>query len=105
MARPKAMSNPAQVGQSPTAPRAAAQRSRAQTLPRRMFNCIVDDTVLIAGVKTNLLKKWVSRGDVRIFVPLSSKLLLGLNTLKLTLAALEKLLVLSHGQDVRANAD
>jgi hypothetical protein len=77
MARPKAMSNPAQAGQAPSVPRsghAQQPRARAPTLQRRMFNCIVDDTVLIAGTKTNLLKKWVVRGDVRIFVPLSSRL-------------------------------
>ena len=73
MARPKAMSSPAQVGQTPTASRATAQRARAPTLQRKLFNCIVDDTVLVAGVKTGLLKKWVTRGDVRIFVPLQSR--------------------------------
>jgi hypothetical protein len=41
-------------------------------IKRKMFNCIVDDTALIAGVKKSL-KKWVNVGNICIFVPLHSK--------------------------------
>ncbi|KAF2110149.1 hypothetical protein BDV96DRAFT_615446 [Lophiotrema nucula] len=40
---------------------------------RKVFNCIVDDTALIAGVKKSTrdgIRKWVSQGAIRLFVPL-----------------------------------
>ncbi|KAF2752326.1 hypothetical protein M011DRAFT_473558 [Sporormia fimetaria CBS 119925] len=40
---------------------------------RKIFNCIVDDTALIAGVKPSTrdgIRKWVSQGAIRLFVPL-----------------------------------
>ncbi|KAF2837022.1 hypothetical protein M501DRAFT_938500 [Patellaria atrata CBS 101060] len=40
---------------------------------RKMFNCIIDDTALIAGVKRSTrdgIKKWVNNGAMRLFVPL-----------------------------------
>ncbi|KAJ4366640.1 hypothetical protein N0V95_000141 [Ascochyta clinopodiicola] len=40
---------------------------------RKVFNCIVDDTALIAGVKKSTrdgIRKWVSQGAICIFVPL-----------------------------------
>jgi hypothetical protein len=36
------------------------------------FNCIVDESALIAGVKAAYLKDWVIKGDIRIFLPLQS---------------------------------
>ncbi|KAF2275979.1 uncharacterized protein EI97DRAFT_62785 [Westerdykella ornata] len=40
---------------------------------RKIFNCIVDETALIAGVKSSTrdgIRKWVSQGAIRLFVPL-----------------------------------
>jgi phosphatidate phosphatase APP1 len=40
---------------------------------RKIFNCIVDDTVLVAGVKKstrNGIRQWVKNGQIRLFVPL-----------------------------------
>ncbi|QDS69174.1 hypothetical protein FKW77_010567 [Venturia effusa] len=40
---------------------------------RKPFNCILDDTALIAGLKRSTrdgVKKWVNSGSIRIFVPL-----------------------------------
>ncbi|TLD35966.1 Glucosidase 2 subunit alpha [Venturia nashicola] len=40
---------------------------------RKLFNCILDDTALIAGLKRSTrdgVKKWVNSGSIRIFVPL-----------------------------------
>jgi hypothetical protein len=40
---------------------------------RKMFNCIVDDTALIAGVKKSTrdgIRKWIAQGAVRLYVPL-----------------------------------
>ncbi|KAF2007332.1 hypothetical protein P154DRAFT_541526 [Amniculicola lignicola CBS 123094] len=71
----------------PLRPRADAPRTRAPAAPlapapapapmleptRKVFNCIVDDTALIAGVKKSTrdgIRKWVSMGAVRLFVPL-----------------------------------
>jgi hypothetical protein len=42
---------------------------------RKIFNCIVDDTALIAGVKKSTrdgIRKWVSQGSIRLYVPLHS---------------------------------
>ncbi|KAF9698675.1 hypothetical protein EKO04_003171 [Ascochyta lentis] len=61
---------------SPYPPRASANTAamRAPEPPKRkVFNCIVDDTALIAGVKKSTrdgIRKWVSQGAIRIFVPL-----------------------------------
>lgn len=44
---------------------------------RKLFNCILDDTALIAGLKRSTrdgVKKWVNSGSIRIFVPLHSRL-------------------------------
>lgn len=44
-------------------------------MTRKIFNCIVDDTALIAGVKRSTrdgIRKWVSQGAIRLFVPLHS---------------------------------
>ncbi|KXL50852.1 MAG: hypothetical protein FE78DRAFT_137043, partial [Acidomyces sp. 'richmondensis'] len=41
--------------------------------PRKVFNCIVDDSALVAGVKTatrNGIRQWVKNGQIRLFVPL-----------------------------------
>ncbi|KAF2632739.1 hypothetical protein BU25DRAFT_330144 [Macroventuria anomochaeta] len=40
---------------------------------RKVFNCIVDDTALIAGVKKSTrdgIRKWISQGAICLFVPL-----------------------------------
>jgi hypothetical protein len=40
---------------------------------RKIFNCIVDDTALVAGVKKstrNGIRQWVKNGQIRLFVPL-----------------------------------
>ncbi|KAF2823410.1 hypothetical protein CC86DRAFT_396197 [Ophiobolus disseminans] len=40
---------------------------------RKIFNCIVDDTALIAGVKKSTrdgIRKWVSQGSICLYVPL-----------------------------------
>jgi hypothetical protein len=62
-----------------------AQETRTGNMPtttarplatRKLFNCIVDDTALIAGLKKSTrdgIKKWVHNGSVRLFVPLHSK--------------------------------
>jgi hypothetical protein len=42
---------------------------------RKIFNCIVDDTALIAGAKKSTrdgIRKWVSQDAIRLFVPLHS---------------------------------
>lgn len=41
--------------------------------PKKVFNCIADDTALVAGVKRstrNGLRQWVKNGQIRLFVPL-----------------------------------
>lgn len=50
---------------------------------RKVFNCIVDDAALIAGVKKSTrdgIRKWVNQGAIRLFVPLQT--LAQLNSLK-----------------------
>ncbi|CBX94850.1 hypothetical protein LEMA_P118530.1 [Plenodomus lingam JN3] len=45
----------------------------AEPPQRKMFHCIVDDTALIAGVKKSTrdgIRKWVSQGAIRLYVPL-----------------------------------
>ncbi|KAK5171833.1 uncharacterized protein LTR77_003469 [Saxophila tyrrhenica] len=40
---------------------------------RKIFNCIVDDSALVAGVKKstrNGIRQWVNNGQIRLFVPL-----------------------------------
>ncbi|KAH9825629.1 nuclear-transcribed mRNA catabolic process, nonsense-mediated decay [Teratosphaeria destructans] len=40
---------------------------------RKVFNCIVDDSALVAGVKNatrNGIRQWVKNGQIRLFVPL-----------------------------------
>ncbi|CAO2657493.1 Nn.00g036190.m01.CDS01 [Neocucurbitaria sp. VM-36] len=59
---------------------------------RKVFNCIVDDTALVAGVKKSTrdgIRKWISQGAIRLFVPLH------------TLAQLQRL----KKGDERVNAD
>ncbi|OCL13685.1 hypothetical protein AOQ84DRAFT_394922 [Glonium stellatum] len=56
--------------------RSKADESRirnAEPPTRKVFNCIVDDTALIAGVKRSTrdgIRKWISSGAIRLFVPL-----------------------------------
>jgi hypothetical protein len=52
-------------------PRAGKRDIRNQP-HRKTFNCIVDESALIAGVKAAYLKKWIIKGDVCMFVPLQS---------------------------------
>lgn len=47
----------------------------AEPPARKIFNCIVDDTALIAGVKKSTrdgIRKWISQGSIRLYVPLHS---------------------------------
>ncbi|KAF2997424.1 hypothetical protein E8E13_005823 [Curvularia kusanoi] len=61
---------------SPHPPRASANTAavRAPEPPKRkIFNCIVDETALIAGVKKSTrdgVRKWISQGAICLFVPL-----------------------------------
>ncbi|KAF2691889.1 hypothetical protein K458DRAFT_398278 [Lentithecium fluviatile CBS 122367] len=71
----------------PPRPRADEARLRApERTPepkRKIFNCIVDDTALIAGAKKSTrdgIRKWVSQDAIRLFVPLHT--LTQLNRLK-----------------------
>ncbi|KAF2741544.1 hypothetical protein EJ04DRAFT_481023 [Polyplosphaeria fusca] len=53
----------------------ARMRVPEQPVPpaRKLFNCIVDDTALIAGVKKTTrdgIRKWVSQEAIRLFIPL-----------------------------------
>jgi hypothetical protein len=66
----------------PPGPRANASPGRMrppvqqQAPARKVFNCIVDDTALIAGVKKSTrdgIRKWVSQGAIRLCVPLHSR--------------------------------
>jgi hypothetical protein len=44
---------------------------------RKIFNCIVDDTALIAGVKKSTrdgIRKWIAQDAIRLYVPLHSRL-------------------------------
>lgn len=44
---------------------------------RKIFNCIVDDSALVAGVKRstrNGIRQWVKNGQIRLFVPLHGML-------------------------------
>ena len=44
---------------------------------RKVFNCIVDDSALVAGVKRstrNGIRQWVKNGQIRLFVPLHGTL-------------------------------
>lgn len=60
----------------PSKPADVAAAMRAPEQPKRkVFNCIVDDTALIAGVKKSTrdgIRKWISQGAIRLFVPLHS---------------------------------
>ena len=43
---------------------------------RKVFNCIVDETALIAGVKRSTrdgIAKWIANGAIRLFIPLYSE--------------------------------
>lgn len=58
----------------PSRPSKPDTTMRAPEPPRRkVFNCIVDDTALIAGVKKSTrdgIRKWISQDAIRLFVPL-----------------------------------
>ena len=57
---------------------AAPLRTTPEPPSRKVFNCIVDDTALIAGVKKSTrdgIRKWVGQGSIRLFVPLHSTFL------------------------------
>lgn len=51
-------------------------RMRAPEPPKRkIFNCIVDDSALIAGAKKSTrdgIRKWITQDAIRLFVPLYS---------------------------------
>lgn len=51
-------------------------KSHGLTTTRRIFNCFVDDTALIAGLKKSTrdgIKKWVNNQATQVFVPLHSE--------------------------------
>jgi hypothetical protein len=55
-----------------TAPKPDAPRA-PEPPKRKIFNCIVDDTALIAGVKKSTrdgIRKWIAQGSIRLYVPL-----------------------------------
>lgn len=59
-------------------PRPDEGRLRAAPEPptRKVFNCIVDDTALIAGAKKSTrdgIRKWIAQDAIRLFVPLHSQ--------------------------------
>lgn len=57
--------------QRPTSQQGAFPPARATA--RKVFNCIVDDSALVAGVKRstrNGIRQWVKNGQIRLFVPL-----------------------------------
>jgi hypothetical protein len=59
------------VSQHANPPAALARLDPLQS--RKIFNCIVDDTALVAGVKKstrNGIRQWVKNGQIRLFVPL-----------------------------------
>lgn len=60
----------------PPRPAKAEVAMRAPEAPKRkIFNCIVDDTALIAGVKKSTrdgIRKWVAQGSICLYVPLHS---------------------------------
>ncbi|KAK3630192.1 hypothetical protein LTR56_017606 [Elasticomyces elasticus] len=75
-------------------PQAAHTRAPAAQATRKIFNCIVDDSALVAGVKKstrNGIKQWVKNGQIRLFVPLYA----------LEQLSRQKLVVSRHGDDVR----
>ncbi|PNS21891.1 hypothetical protein CAC42_489 [Sphaceloma murrayae] len=58
-------------------PRSRGQATRQTqehgSVPRKVFNCIVDDSALIQGAKKSTrdgIPKWVAAGAIRLFVPL-----------------------------------
>ena len=58
----------------------APERAAPEQPTRKIFNCIVDDTALIAGAKKSTrdgIRKWVSQDAIRLFVPLHSRRPLG----------------------------
>ena len=62
-------------GQFPPRPKPEAAARTPEPPTRKVFNCIVDDTALIAGVKKSTrdgIRKWISQGAIRLFVPLHS---------------------------------
>ncbi|KAI7274799.1 hypothetical protein KC335_g2149 [Hortaea werneckii] len=80
--RPASHHGPSTHAQSPIAP------------ARKIFNCIVDDTALVAGVKRstrNGIRQWVKNGQIRLFVPLHALEQLGK----------QKGMTNRHGEDVR----
>ncbi|KAF1949912.1 hypothetical protein CC80DRAFT_520248 [Byssothecium circinans] len=63
--------------------RRRTQPDRAPEPKRKVFNCIVDDTALIAGAKKSTrdgIRKWISQDAIHLFVPLHT--LTQLNRLK-----------------------
>ncbi|CAD0110276.1 unnamed protein product [Aureobasidium uvarum] len=42
---------------------------------KKIFNCIADDSALLAGAKKSTrdgIRKWIANGQIRLFVPLYS---------------------------------
>lgn len=61
----------------PSRPGKPEAATRAPEPPKRkVFNCIVDDTALIAGVKKSTrdgIRKWIAQDAIRLYVPLHSR--------------------------------
>ncbi|KAK0268726.1 hypothetical protein LTR35_015298 [Friedmanniomyces endolithicus] len=77
----------------PQTPYAPAQAAAVQPT-RKVFNCIVDDSALVAGVKRstrNGIRQWVKNGHIRLFVPLHA----------LEQLSRQKSAGNRHGEDVR----
>lgn len=48
----------------------------SEPLAIKVFNCIVDDRALVAGAKKSTrdgIRKWITGGQIRLFVPLYSR--------------------------------
>ncbi|KAK3066379.1 hypothetical protein LTR53_017304 [Teratosphaeriaceae sp. CCFEE 6253] len=75
-------------------PQPTHSQGAASQATRKVFNCIVDDSALVAGVKRstrNGIRQWVKNGQIRLFVPLHA-----LDQLSRQKSAGNK-----HGDDVR----
>jgi hypothetical protein len=78
--------------------------------PRKVFNCIVDESALVAGVKKstrNGIRQWVKNGQIRVWVPLHGMCdmrgVAFLISLELALDQLSRQRAANnrHGEDVR----
>lgn len=71
--RPRGSEGPRQAQESQQTPLSPAMISSAGS--RKVFNCIVDESALVAGVKHTTrdgIRKWVAQDAIRLFIPLQS---------------------------------